>query len=271
MPRQSCPRSTRYSAFTLVELLVVIGIIAVLIGILLPAISKARWQATVTACASNQRQLGAVLLLYANDNKGFLPRFDLYNGGRGNLSDLLGGDDGFFATLSRKYKMPQATCFCPGGNTDTYDFIFNNWNSGAFPMQAISYSVWIPHMCNGLLVPPVYYQYPPPAGTIPAGLLVLDTVPPIHAPIKLGDKVANKNPILTDAVYLWTSGPNAVSNPNINFAALRQPFYQGDYGGHYRNGLLDSINACYVDGHVERRMVKEIKLRYRSQNAWVCR
>jgi prepilin-type N-terminal cleavage/methylation domain-containing protein len=63
----------RRRAFTLVELLVVIGIIAVLIGILLPALNKARQQANITACMSNQKQLVNALLMYCGENKGRFP------------------------------------------------------------------------------------------------------------------------------------------------------------------------------------------------------
>jgi prepilin-type N-terminal cleavage/methylation domain-containing protein len=60
----------RKKAFTLVELLVVIGIIAILIAILLPAMQKAREQAKQTTCMSNMRQIVQGWLLYAHDNKG---------------------------------------------------------------------------------------------------------------------------------------------------------------------------------------------------------
>jgi prepilin-type processing-associated H-X9-DG protein len=67
-------RTRRSAAFTLAELLVVIGIIALLIVLLLPALGRARESARRITCASNMRQLVAATIYYSHVNQGSLPR-----------------------------------------------------------------------------------------------------------------------------------------------------------------------------------------------------
>jgi prepilin-type N-terminal cleavage/methylation domain-containing protein len=92
--------------FTLVELLVVIGIIAMLISILMPALSAARAQANQLKCSSNLRSIGQVAHIYAGDNKGNIPR-DYYYDDQYRRGHILWAE-AFIRYLNKMYIDPTA-------------------------------------------------------------------------------------------------------------------------------------------------------------------
>ena len=106
------------SGFTLVELLVVIGIIAVLIGVLLPALNAARRAAYQVNCQSNLRQMGIAMVMYTNEWK-YYPGHTVVNGTGGN-------DYAVWPTRLRKYmKGNQAVFRCPAQDPSKFDWLPN--------------------------------------------------------------------------------------------------------------------------------------------------
>lgn len=107
------PNRKRHSGFTLVELLVVIGIITLLISMLLPALNRARESAQSATCASNLRQIGTMFANYVADHQGWLPplnskKFNAAGGGY-NPSAINTRDYGMFHALGTYMGKPEWT------------------------------------------------------------------------------------------------------------------------------------------------------------------
>lgn len=229
----------RTRGFTLVELLVVIGIIAVLVGILLPTLSSARKAAQKAKCASNLRQIGMLFHMYANEFKGAFPD----NGIRFGTWELI-------TNVHREYfvnqlKLKSGKIFYCQAQTLSFsgsEFSEDDWNTNIgstspVPVTYLGYSIYAASQDAAL-----WNKFPPRNK---------DLMPPYKA----NENRLAERPLAMDIV--------------VDYGAI-YPGWGYQYSAHLdpRTKKPAGRNALFGDGHVTWRNISEIKTKLTPWYWW---
>lgn len=244
------------NGFTLVELLVVIGIIALLISILLPALNRAREAAAQIKCLSNLRSIGQAISMYNNENKGHYPAPGI---GKSTQIPVYSPDDWIFWEPDRDMNesalasylgtyghMDQTIFRCP---SDT------EWNAHiANPNYKFSYSI------NWMICEPRSYANPAggflPTGPYSGRLEMYPNSDPRLVPNLKNTQVRNStgvilvvdesNDTIDDGCWAPQHGVNPASGKNM--LANRHDRRNEDPNNATAVGRG---NVCFCDGHAE--------------------
>ena len=266
----------RKRAFTLVELLVVIGIIALLISILLPALNKARRSATNIKCEANLHDIGLALFSYAADNKGNLPQNWASNA---NIAYHLANPTGTtYPTPTGiwmwdievgtrdalvKYGAPQAVLYCPTNDIIIHDIpqlwdfqvLLNGNPAPGIPPNTQATTGFGVLGYVFLISRPEQNVYPVNTSFDPIGhwdyqskLIPQNTVS-LSGNYKRPN-VSSETEIVADAI---------LSNPNpgpYNFGNVQGGAYGPMNSSHTYPTLPEGSNILFLDGHVVFRTLK---------------
>jgi prepilin-type processing-associated H-X9-DG protein len=250
-------RPDRLTAFTLVELLILIGIVAILISLLMPALAKARRSAIALQCASNMRQVGIGFSMYAAENKHTLP-YALYQTTTPDvriawddlLNKYLGGDLTSTEIAARYAPRPRAVLQCPA------DAVPRAWT---VPNHPLSYAM--PRVLIATAAPgePLF------AGVAGDGVFPNPTAA-ATSPRPISIRVSSVR--RSSQTLLLVEAPNRYRAQGCDYGYVdrpddQYPFYTSNYNGYPSNAsgpaahppsytLHDGKwNYLFTDGHVE--------------------
>ncbi len=243
------PRASNAAGFTLLELLVVIGVIAILVVLELPVLAAGKSQSKIAMCASHVRQLALSCQIYANDNGNRLPV--LAGGGAAWAWDLPASA----ANLLLNSGAQKNTFYCPGTAprfTDTQNWLGTDgkgtgslWNFGAaFHIVGYSFAFSGPDSKLALTNQNTTIQ-PEAVANFPS--------PGVSTTYRASERV-----VVADAILCTGSAMPGYAHPENNYTSIAGGFiYNGMTYPHVSPHLKGNVpaggNVGFKDGHVDWR------------------